>query len=446
MTHPDIGNDENPYQSPRTSDLPEPLERSPLLVWWICGLLLLASTINYMDRQTLSNTSERITREFHLSEAGYGSLELAFGLAFAVGASFFGVVADRVNVKWLYPIVLLLWSTMGFATGLVYGYTALLTCRMLLGFFEAGHWPCALKTTQRLLPSSKRTLGNSVLQSGTAIGAMVTPLIIKSLVVDDRPGSWRPAFQIVGAIGVVWAVLWLLSLWNQDLQASSSAVPHLREASGANPSFGSVVWSRKFLALVIMVIAINLCWHQFRVWMQKFLIRGREYTEMESLDLNFWFNVMTDVGCITAGIVTAWLCRSGLTAHKSRLIVFGACSALVASGGLIPLLPKGPALIAVLMIVGIGSLGLFPCYYTFTQELSVAHQGKVSGTLGTIAWIFPSLWHWRFGLFVDQTPDVSKGLAYAYGMSTVCWMPLFALLALFVIWPPEPSPAIASPD
>lgn len=424
-----------------------PPERSQAMVWWICFLLLLASTINYMDRQTLSNTSERITREFKLSEAGYGSLELAFGLAFAVGATLFGIIADRTNVKWLYPAVLMLWSTMGFATGLVTTFSGLLTCRLLLGLFEAGHWPCALKTTQRLLPSSKRTLGNSVLQSGTAIGAMVTPLIIKSLVVDDRPGSWRPAFQIVGAIGIVWAILWLISLRNQDLQATSED----QRKDAANDvtlpqSFLNVVCSRKFIALVIMVIAINLCWHQFRVWMQKFLIRGRGYSEMESLDLNFWFNVMTDVGCISAGFATAWLCRRGLTAHKSRLIIFGVCSLLVASGGLIPLLPKGPALVAVLMIVGIGSLGLFPCYYTFTQDLSVRHQGKVTGTLGTIAWIFPSVWHWRFGHFVDQTPDAYKGLAYAYGMSTVSWMPLLALLALIVIWPKEHTPTLASPD
>ena len=44
----------------------------------------------------------------------------------------------------LYPLVLLGWSAMGFLTGLTYGYTAMLVCRGFLGFFEAGHWPCAL--------------------------------------------------------------------------------------------------------------------------------------------------------------------------------------------------------------------------------------------------------------------------------------------------------------
>ncbi len=410
-------------------------ERTPLMIWWICGLLLLASTINYMDRQTLSNTSERITREFKLTEAQYGALETAFGLAFAVGASVFGMIADRTSVKWLYPTVLVLWSWMGFATGLVETYTGLLMCRLFLGLFEAGHWPCALKTTQRLLPSSKRTLGNSVLQSGTAIGAMITPLIIKSLV-TDKPGSWRPAFQIVGLIGLVWAALWIASLWNQDLEAKASEDDNSKPGSDTEgelpaPSFREIVFSRKFLTLIIVVIAINLCWHQFRVWMQKFLIKGRGYEELASLDVNFWFNVMTDIGCLTAGFATAFFYRLGLSSHWARISVFFLCSLLVATGGLIPWLPKGPALITVLMLVGLGSLGLFPCYYAFTQELSFKHQGKVSGTLGTIAWIFPSLWHWGFGHWVDQTKN------YDLGMSLVTWLPLLSIIALCLIWPRE---------
>ena len=54
--------------------------------WWICGLLLFASMTNYLDRQTLSVMSVRITKEFGLSQEQYGNLELAFGWAFAVGS------------------------------------------------------------------------------------------------------------------------------------------------------------------------------------------------------------------------------------------------------------------------------------------------------------------------------------------------------------------------
>src|SRR5919201_1414901 len=89
---------------------------------WICVLLLLASAINYMDRQTLANAGVRIREEFTMSNAQYGNLETGFGWAFAVGSLLFGFLADKVSVKWLYAAVLLLWSAMGFASGFAPDY------------------------------------------------------------------------------------------------------------------------------------------------------------------------------------------------------------------------------------------------------------------------------------------------------------------------------------
>src|SRR5437868_2903307 len=99
--------------------------------WTICGLLLLASAINYMDRQTLSNASVRITKEFHLSQEQYGHIEAVFAYAFAAGSLVFGWLADRFSVRWLYAGVLLMWSLAGLATGFVHNEHELLLCRML---------------------------------------------------------------------------------------------------------------------------------------------------------------------------------------------------------------------------------------------------------------------------------------------------------------------------
>src|SRR5882762_1952801 len=195
--------------------------------WWVCGLLLLASAINYMDRQTLANAAVRITTQFHLDEEQYGNMELVFGWAFAVGSTLFGFAVDRMSVRWLYPVVLLLWSSVGFATGLVNSYGGLLLCRTLLGLFEGGHWPCAVKTTQRLLDARDRAMGNSVLQSGASIGAIVTPLIMNAMLTSQLE-SWRMPFQLVGAAGVVWVIFWLATVRRNDLRyipASDTASP-----------------------------------------------------------------------------------------------------------------------------------------------------------------------------------------------------------------------------
>ena len=147
----------------------------------MCGLLLLATMINYMDRLTLNLMASRIKVAFDLDNRDYGQLESAFGSAFALGAIVMGFLADRWNVRWLYPAAVLLWSLAGFATGLVDGFAALLICRFLLGLSEAGNWPFASRTTQHILTSEERTLGNSILQSGAAVGAILTPLLVMAL-------------------------------------------------------------------------------------------------------------------------------------------------------------------------------------------------------------------------------------------------------------------------
>ena len=54
--------------------------------WTVCALLLLATMLNYMDRQALVQTSKRVVDEFKLDAGQYGSLESAFGFGFALGA------------------------------------------------------------------------------------------------------------------------------------------------------------------------------------------------------------------------------------------------------------------------------------------------------------------------------------------------------------------------
>jgi len=155
-------------------------------------MLLLASAINYMDRQTLANAAVRISTQFNLNQEQYGNIEMVFGWAFAAGSLLFGMLADRVAIRWLYPAVLVLWSAAGFATGSVHSYRGLLVCRGMLGFFESGHWPCAIRTTRQLLEPKDRVLGNSVLQSGTSIGAVIAPLVMSRLLTSEI-GSWKYA-------------------------------------------------------------------------------------------------------------------------------------------------------------------------------------------------------------------------------------------------------------
>lgn len=407
--------------------------------WWVCALLLGASAINYMDRQTLANAATRITRELHLSQEQYGDLELGFGWAFAAGSLVFGWLADKVRVRWLYPAVLMLWSLVGFSTGLAQDYSGLLVCRTLLGFFEAGHWPCAIKTTQRLLDPKDRTMGNSVLQSGTSIGAVITPLLMNWLM-TDAAGSWRFPFQAIGVGGVVWIFFWLALVRRDDLgtsapQATSPTAPPVP----AGGSFWSVVFTRRFLIVLVTISLINTSWQLLRAWLPKFLIEGRGYLESDALNFNALFYVATDVGCLGAGAATLWLHRRSFSVHGARVMVFFACAVLTALASLAAFLPQGWLLLGLLLLAGAGALGLFPCYHALTQELTPIHQGKVTGLAGVVAWAVGSPTHHFFGKLIDQTGSFNLGLAIG-GV-----LPLVAFLFLWAFWNwPKPRPAAAN--
>jgi ACS family hexuronate transporter-like MFS transporter len=403
-----------------------PASRVGVWKWWVCGLLLLATAFNYMDRQTLANAAVRITNELKLSKEQYGDLELAFGWAFAAGSLLFGFIADRVSVRWLYPAILFAWSLMGFISAWTTDYRQLLICRTMLGLFEAGHWPCALKTTHLLLSPQDRTMGNSMLQSGASFGAIITPLVMRVLM-TDAPASWRFPFQVIGAVGILWVVAWFASVRPRDL---SGMLPSNNSpmSSTSVESLWSVVVSRRFGVTLVILFSIHTAWQLLRVWLPMFLQKGRGYSESSALLFNSAYFAATDIGCIAAGAVSLWLARRGLTPHAAKCRVYLACSVLTALSVLVAALPKGWPLLVTLLLVGAGALGVYPCYYSFVQELSSQHVGKLTGLIATLVWAISSPVHKYFGRHVDQTQSFDLGIA------VVGLTPLAGYFALRWFW------------
>lgn len=390
-------------------------------VVWIAGLLLLASAINYMDRQTLANVAVRIGNEFKMSQEQYGNLEAGFGWAFAAGSLFFGFLADRVSVRWLYAAVVLLWSAMGFASGFAQDYHQLLICRTMLGFFEAGHWPCGIKTVRAMMDASGRAMGNSVLQSGTSIGAVVTPLVITRMLTEEL-SSWRLPFLLIGGIGVGWVIAWL-----------ATGPQHFESVTAKNTERAIPWWhvllDRRMWVIFGVIALINTTWQLLRAWLPKFLQQGRDYSEYEALYYNSLWFAMTDVGCLAAGALALWLTRRGQTVFHARLLTFLLCSLMCLLAVAVPWLPHGWLLLGVLLVVGAGALGVFPIYHAFTQDLSHEHQGKVTGIAGVAAWAFSPFAQRLYGQHIDATHSFDQGLA------VMGCLPMAACLLLLCVWP-----------
>ncbi|MFO0939352.1 MAG: MFS transporter [Pirellulales bacterium] len=404
--------------------------RSQYWRWLVSGLLLLATMINYMDRQTLSNLSVRITKHFDLLDQQYGNLETVFGVSFAIGSIVFGLLADRLSVRLLYPIVLVGWSAVGFITGLSQGYESLLVCRGLLGFFESGHWPCALIVTQSILSRGDRAMGNSLLQSGAAIGAIVTPQIIGFMVLgNDNPNAWRMPFYVIGAVGIFWVVGWLATIGKDDLPTPSSRTQETEKQLGGRMWLSYLMADRRFWALVVMIITINASWQLVRAWLPKFLQQGRDYAEADALNFNSLFYIATDLGCILAGAFALLLVKKGLKVHTSRFIVYFICCILAALTCVAVSLPASRLMLALLLLVGAGLLGLFPCFYTFSQEVPKAIMGRMAGLLSCVGWLASAPTHSLFGAVIDRTKS------YDLVLAMVGFSPMIGLMFFWLLWP-----------
>src|SRR5262249_26211061 len=102
-------------------------------------------------------------------------------------------------------------------------------------------------------------------------------------------------------------------------------------------------------------------------------------------------------------------------------------------------LPTGPVLLGTFLLIGFGSLGVFPQYYSFSQELTVRHQGKLTGTLGCISWMAQALLQWLAGKSIDATKS------YTLGVAVAGFLPIVAWLVLVLFWRKGEAPGLSLP-
>src|SRR5437764_5939813 len=147
-------------------------------MWTLCWLLFGATTLNYLDRQTISILAPTIQKELGLDNEALGWLFSVFYYAYTFAMFVIGVVLDRTNLRWAFATAVLAWSVAAGLTSLAGGFASLLFFRLLLGIAESANWPAAMRMVARALPPEDRPLGNGIFTSGTSVGAVVAPSLI----------------------------------------------------------------------------------------------------------------------------------------------------------------------------------------------------------------------------------------------------------------------------
>ena len=413
-------------------------KRSPLWTRVICLVLLSATLLNYANRFAFTQNALPIQETLATDETGYGEIAGLFGLGFACGSLVFGILADAISIRWLYPFVVVVWSLAGITSGLVESVAGMAVSRCMLGLFEAGHWPCALRTTQRVFLPGQRTWGNSLLQSGASMGAVLTPLLVLALY-DWNPTQWRLIFFIVGGLGLPWAVWWLAMVRESDVRRPVIQTDEASNGPGEQRElqeipFLHVFLTRRWWLLLVVVVCINTLWHYIRVWMPVLLEKDHGYSHAFVQKFTSLYYLSTFFGSVASGWLSVRLANSGWNVHRARLLVFFAFGLLASLSIPAAFMPKGTWLLATLLLVAFGSLGLFPVYYSLNQEISAKNQGKVGGTLGFSTWLILSQFHPLIGRLVDADPAIRPYLFAGVGLG-----PLIAFLVLAFLWGKRPT-------
>ncbi len=422
--------------------------------WWVCGAMMLATLLNYMDRQVLPQIATELRDEYGLSAARYGTVGRNFAWAFALGSVFFGFIADRIGPRLLYPVVLIGWSAAGLATPLMRDatfaaqfeqpgepgsgpYYWLLLCRTLLGFFEAGHWPCALLTARQILSAADRPLGNGLLQSGASLGAILVPLYV--MAVRTLGGGWEVAFWTIGGAGLLWVPVWLTLVRRGDLDHGLASRERdrpegieYRDAPGARAPGSPFQWGRfvrVYVTLFAVILGISASWQFIREWLPKYLKESQGFSANAADIIVPVYYISAEVGCFAAGVFVRWLVARGRGVHSARVTGYAVFALITAAAALAPLF-GGWAGVGLLVLAGAGILGLHPYYYALAQELPAKHMALLSGLLAAAGWFVVGTLLQGMGNHIQATGSYDVGF-YIAGLA-----PLMGLVALLLVWKP----------
>jgi MFS transporter, ACS family, hexuronate transporter len=195
--------------------------------WTICGLLFFATTVNYLDRQVLSLLQPYLAEKFSWTNTDYANITSIFQFGYALSMLFAGRIIDKLGTKKGYAWAIIIWSLaamvhafaipIGETISVMLGWFGIagfsisvlgfMFSRAVLAFGEAGNFPAAIKATAEYFPKKERSFATGIFNSGANVGAILAPLTVPWIRIN---WGWEMAFVLMGLIGFIWLIFWLI--------------------------------------------------------------------------------------------------------------------------------------------------------------------------------------------------------------------------------------------
>ena len=219
--------------------------------WSVVGLLFPVAMLNYLDRQMLATMGLSISADFaELQGASgaenFGRLMSIFLWIYAFCSPLSGLIADRVNRKWLIVFSLGVWSAVTLAMGQVHDYQTLYWLRATMGMSEAFYIPAGLSLIADYHRGATRSLAIGIHMSAIYLGQALGG--VGGWVAQDI--SWRVAFGSCGIIGVGYAIVLAFFLQEKNNRHEVAVSPDRGGSILPVKTFSGVHWLGFILLLL----------------------------------------------------------------------------------------------------------------------------------------------------------------------------------------------------
>ena len=360
------------------------------LRWWMMGLLMLGSIINYLTRATLAVAAPSVLKDLDITTQQYSWILSAFQFAIML-QPLCGYVMDSIGLKLGFAIFAIAWSFVSMAHGLANNWQALFGLRALLGFAEGSANPAGMKATSEWFPAAERGLAGGFFNMGASLGSMLAaPLVAWAILTH----SWQFAFVLTGVIGFAWVALWLV--FYQSPSKHKALSPEERDhilsgqerhlAGEGKPSFRTILGQRNFWGIAIPRFLADPTWGTLTFWLPLYLTTVRGF-DLKQIAMFAWLPFLAaDLGCMFGGTISLALQKRGVGLINARRSAFTVGALLMMGVAFVGTVDSPYVAVALLSLAGFAHQTLSVTVITMASDLfkrsEVATVAGMAGTCG----------------------------------------------------------------
>jgi sugar phosphate permease len=376
------------------------------ILFLLCFLYLLL----YMDRVNLSVAASAIKTQFHLNAMQLGLAFSAFGYGYALFQVLGGWIGDRIGTRKTLGFFLVFWGCVAIAIGFVNSLATLIVARIALGIAEGTALPNATRAVGIWMPVERRAISQGLMQGCSRFGtAIAAPLIAGIMLLF---GTWRAAFWVLGAVGLVWAVIW--AWYYRDRPAEHPALRNapggVREATkpATATTVDSVPW-KPLLRRMAPAIGVWFCqgwtFWMFLSWIPIFLLTQYKVDIKTSALFTAGVFFAGVAGDLVGGLVSDRILRSTGDLAKARrdvvMVAFAGTAIFVAP---IIFVRHDVDIVALCLSGALFFLELMTGpMWSVPMDIAPNYAGTAAGMMNTGSAIASILTPLAFGLLVDWT-------------------------------------------